>query len=74
MNILTKNQKISNVIQRLERDGFSNNEISFMAIGKLTESILDSLLDSSCDEYQQFVNEITVELHFSYSQNTESMQ
>ena len=72
--MLNKEQKVFNMRQMLLRDGFSNPEISFANIDTLDKGLLDALLDSECDEYNMFTNELINELEESYSQHQESMR
>ena len=72
--MLNKEQKIFNINQRLQMDGFSESEIAFMKVENLDEDMLDALLDSGCDEYNMFVGEVINELSDAYAQHQESMR
>ena len=70
--MLNKEQKIFNINQCLQMDGFSESEIKFIKVKNLDEDMLDALLDSECDEYNMFVNDVINELNEAYAQHQES--
>jgi len=70
--MITREQKINNIKQMLKRDGFTDNEITFIGIDNLNEDMANHLLDRSCDEYEMFKIEAqdAIDENLSYHMET----